>query len=133
MSYDYNVDIKVKMDEILEKLLDDKSYIEFRLKHNKYIERPYHDAMREEFKEDEMWSDLQELDYSNRYPPLHWKSDNIGLIMEVINAVEEGYLEFDRTQLHMSGHTETWYISGHNDDFRIKTIYKSSTNSKKEE
>lgn len=123
MSYK-DVDIEITIDEILDKLINQKSHIEFRLKHNKYIERPYYDAMREDMKEDEIWSDLQELDYNNKYPPLQWELDSIDLILETINAVEEGYLEFDKTQLHMSGMRETWYISGCGENFRIKTIYK---------
>jgi len=118
-----DVDIKITIDEIIEKLLYGAT-IEFKVDHTTlgYIEQPFYDDMREQMKEDEMWSDLQELDYSGKFPPLVWKDDS-DLIMEIINSVEEGYLKFNNTQINFIG-KETLYLFGSNNNLKIKTIYQ---------
>ena len=97
------VDIEITMDEIIEKLLDG-AVINFKVDHTKlgHVERPFYDEMRDQMKEDGMWSDLQLLDYSGIFPPLVWK-DSSDLIMETINAVEEGYLKFNSTEVGSAG------------------------------
>ena len=109
MSYE-NVNIKITIDEILDKLINQKSYIIFKLKYNEFIEIPYYDAMKAELIEEECWGELKELDDSV-FPTLRWDVECIDLIMETINAVEEDFLEFKQTQLHMFENNESWYIS----------------------
>ena len=132
MSYE-EVDKKITIDEILEKLINKESYIviKYETVSSKYLELPYRNALRDELKEQEVWVDLQELDYNNAYPPLRWEVDCIELIMEAFNAVDEGYYILRYTELYLFK-GETWFIFGSNNDLKIKTIYKTEDVKSKE-
>ena len=116
------VDIDISFSDFKKKINEEKTCITFHVKYLQHTDKlKLFEEMREEMKENEMWSDLERLDYDGTFPPLRYKDDK-DLIDELLNYIKEGNLEMDQTEIRYLGSNRSEYYIGKEN--KIKMVLK---------
>ena len=73
---------------------------------------PKYQELREELKEDEAWSELENLDMNGALPPMRYK-ENKEIIDEIVLAVKTGKLTMKETEIRFVKAGVSEYFSGY--------------------
>jgi len=110
--------------ESFEKLVKNKHIVvTFNIKYKEYAKSPCYDDMREEMKENEMWSDLENLDHSGTFPPLRYRDDE-KLIDEILNNIKNECWKMKQTEIRFLGKSKSKYYSGSGKKIKLVLEYR---------
>lgn len=121
MTYE-KVYIDISFSDFKKKINEEKTCISFHIKYLLHSEKPCFEEMRDDMKDNEMWSDLDRLDYGV-FPPLRYKDDK-DLIDEILNCIKEGHLEMKQTEIRYLGSNRSEYYSGKEDKIKMVLKYR---------